>query len=162
MSDEKNNNIDDDTNEDDSKMDTSKILRDVKNTKDIQKTVSSDNNNENVSNNTTVSESLGKTNDILLDINSIRTEICKLTLNPCQREYLNNSVLPLLTVLDFLSRSANNLASSVNYLSGSCITFRKESNLKDTLHTVYEINKQCDDVYKELKRRVDKLLCYKD
>jgi hypothetical protein len=105
-----------------------------------------------------ISETINEASTTLRNVNVIREELCKLSLNPCEREYYNNCILPLLTILSGITTSSLNLASSANYLSNSNIIFRKKSDIKDTLHLAYDINKKSEDVYKTLVVRIDKLL----
>jgi len=105
-----------------------------------------------------ISDTITETSANLRNINIIREELCKLSLNPCEREYFNNCILPLLTTLTGITSASSNLASSASDLSNSNILFRKKSNIKDTLDLVYDINKKSEDVYKALVKRIDKML----
>lgn len=106
----------------------------------------------------TVSDIIRDTSALLININSIRAELIRLFINLKEPIYFNNSVVPLLTVLTQLSATSYALSSSQDLLSKSIITHAKRSKLKDTIHLIYNMNGECDDVYKELKRRIDLLM----
>lgn len=104
------------------------------------------------------SDTINEASTTLRNINVIREELCKLSLNPCEREYFNNCILPLISILTSITTASLNLASSANYLNNSNILFRKKSDIKDTLHLAYDMNRKSEDVYEALKKRIDKLL----
>lgn len=101
-------------------------------------------------------------NIILQDLNSIKEQIAKLPLNPLQLSYFQNSVYPLLYTIEYLSTTSLNLASSANYLSTSIVTHAKDSKIRDTLHLVYTMNADCEDIYRILHKRIDTLLCLEE
>jgi hypothetical protein len=105
-----------------------------------------------------ISSTISQTTDTLKNINTIKDELCKLPLNPCEMDYINNSVNPLLNILYQISTASFNLASSANLLSTSSVVHPKKHELKDTVHLVYKINDECEDVYDELKRRINFVL----
>lgn len=98
----------------------------------------------------------------LSDLNSIKNQLTQIPLNPLQLNYFNNSVVPLLTSLENLSTISLNLSTTASYLSTSIVMHEKESKLKDTLHLVYKINEDCEDIYHILKRRIETLLYLED
>ena len=73
-------------------------------------------------------------------------------------EFITNNIYPLLNILYQLSTTSYNLASSANLLSTSSIVHPKNSDLKDTVHLVYNINDKCEDVYDVLKKRINFVL----
>lgn len=93
----------------------------------------------------------------LAAINSIKTELCKLPLNFCEREYIASCVNPLETAIELLSRTSFDLATSVSVLSSSAIVPRKKGKIKDTIHTIYVMNEEVEDLYKILKGRLKRL-----
>jgi hypothetical protein len=113
---------------------------------------------ENISSEMPTNSTIQKTEDTLKNINSIKDELCKLPLDPCENQYITNNITPLLNVLYFLSTSSLSLATSVNFLTNSPIVHAKKSELKETLHLIYNINDECDDVYDVIKKRIKVLL----
>ncbi|WP_147590135.1 hypothetical protein [Clostridium polynesiense] len=105
-----------------------------------------------------INDALSKSDILLRTLNSIKTELCRINLDFCEREYYTNCILPLLSILNQLSIVSIDLASSVNILTSSCIVFRKESRLEDTIKLVYSINKKCGEIYDVLSGRIDALL----
>ena len=107
-----------------------------------------------VNTNTTITQ----TSDILKNINFIKEELCKLPLDPCELEYITIRVNPLMSIINQLSNASSNLAVSVSYLQTSPVVHPKKSELKNTIHLMYDLNEECEDVFKELKRRINKVL----
>lgn len=107
--------------------------------------------------NVNVNSAINQTALTLVAINSVKTELCRLPLDFCEREYIANCVTPLVTAMEFLSRTGFDLATSVNILTTSPIVPRKKGKLKDTIHTIYSINEEVEDVYKVLKKRFKKI-----
>lgn len=105
-----------------------------------------------------ISTTITQTADLLRNINSIKDELCKLPLDTCELEYINNDVNPLLNVLNQLANISANLAVSVNYLTISPVVHPKKSELKDTIHLIYDINEECEDVFDVLKHRINRVL----
>lgn len=103
-------------------------------------------------------DELVKANESLIAINSIKNELCRLPLDFCQREYFNNEVNPLLSVIFNLAIIGSNFAGSVSTLTTSPIVPRKKGKLKSTINLIYDINSKCKDVYKELEKRIDIML----
>ena len=99
-----------------------------------------------------------QTADILRNINSIKDELCKLPLDPCELDYITIRVNPLMNILNQLANVSANLATAVNFLTISPVVHPKKSDLKDTINLIYNINDECEDVYKVLKHRINKVL----
>jgi hypothetical protein len=91
-------------------------------------------------------------------INTIKEEICKLPLNLCEKEYIDNCITPILDITSKLSAISINLANSVNVLTTSPIVTRKKSKIKDTIDLIYDLNEQCENTYDAVKKRIDRLL----
>lgn len=105
-----------------------------------------------------ITDTIDKTSTTLQDINNIKSQLARLDLDPRQLAYYENSIAPLLTILHDISTASYNLASSSSILATSPIVCAKHSKLKDTIHLVYAINEECEDVYKCLKKRIDLLI----
>lgn len=103
---------------------------------------------------TTVSQA----SDTLKNINTIKDELCKLPLDPCENEYIINSVLPLTNILYMISTASVNLSNSANILTNSPIVHAKKSEIKDTIDLIYNINEECEDLFKIIKKRLNVLL----
>ncbi|MDW8802015.1 hypothetical protein P8V03_12730 [Clostridium sp. A1-XYC3] len=136
------------------------ILSGIESAKNLQNGISqgTSENQTAQSSDTSISDSIDKASSTLQNINNIKEQLAKLDLNPRESLYFDNCINPLLTVLNQLSSTSVNLATSSYYLSTSIITHGKESKLKDTIHLVYDINKECEDVYDVLEKRIDTLL----
>ena len=89
-----------------------------------------------------VNATIAQTAQTLAALNSIKTELCRLPLDFCEREYIANCVTPLETAMEFISRTSFELATSVSILTTSPIVPRKKGKLKDTIHTIYSINEE--------------------
>jgi len=105
-----------------------------------------------------VTETINNTVSMLTAIISIKTELCRLPLSFCEREYVDNYVTPLVTVLFFLSLTSVELSIPVSFLTFSPIVPPKKSKLKDTIHLIYDINEECEELYKMLKKRLKPLI----
>ncbi|WP_097027183.1 hypothetical protein [Clostridium peptidivorans] len=105
-----------------------------------------------------VTAAINNADAMLTAINSIKTELCRLPLNFCEREYIENCVNPILITLLFLSLISYELASSVSILTFSSIVPPKKSKLKSTIHLIYNINEEFEDLFKVLKRRLKPLI----
>ncbi|WML37277.1 hypothetical protein [Clostridium sp. OS1-26] len=103
-------------------------------------------------------QNISQTSTLLQNINNIREQLARLNIDPSQRIYYENCVVPLLTTLYELSASSATLATSVNFLATSPVVHSKTSQLRDTTHLIYHINEKCEDVYKVLKKRIDIML----
>lgn len=132
-------------------IDTSNIINSV----EAKIVVENKNENVNVQPDTTIKSTISDTADILKNIDDIKDELCKLPLDPCESDYINNYINPMLNVLYQLSTTSLNLSNSVYYLTNSPIVHPKRSELEDTLHLVYNINDECEDVYKIVKKRLN-------
>ena len=73
---------------------------------------------------------ISQASDTLKNINTIKDELCKLPLDPCESEYILNSVFPLTNTLYLLSTTAVNLSNPANILTISPIVHAKKSELK--------------------------------
>lgn len=102
---------------------------------------------------------MNKTNETLILIDSIKTQICRLPLNPCPREYFNLYIFPLLTTLDMLSRSSYNLGTSSALISDSKTLCVNTLELQKNLNLIYCINRKCAELYCALEKNVDSLIC---
>ncbi|MBZ9685907.1 hypothetical protein G9F72_006065 [Clostridium estertheticum] len=105
-----------------------------------------------------VTAAINNTDALLTAINSIKTELCRLPLNFCEREYIENCVNPILIALFFLSFTSYELAFTVSILSSSPIVPPKKSKLKKTIRIIYNINEECEELYKLLKKRLEPLI----
>lgn len=123
-----------------------------------QTTSTSNSDNTTNASTTTNTSTIDRTSATLQNINNIKSELAKLDLDPRQLAYYENAIAPLLTTLLNLSTVSYDLASSTNTLASSPVVCAKHSKLKDTIRLVYDINDQCEDLYKCLKKRVDLLL----
>lgn len=112
-----------------------------------------------------VNTTIAQTAQTLAAINSIKTELCRLPLDFCEREYIANCITPLGTAMELVARTGFELATSASILTTSPIVPRKKGELKDTIYTIYSINDEVEDIYKVLKKRLKKLTqgdnCYK-
>lgn len=106
---------------------------------------------------TNVNTTILQTAQTLTALNSIKTELCRLPLDFCEREYIANCITPLETAMEFISRTGFELATSVSILTTSPIVPRKKGKLRDTIHTIYSINEEVEDIYKVLKNRLTKI-----
>lgn len=113
---------------------------------------------ENIESPNSINKCIDKTENTLKDINSIKDELCKLPLNPCESQYINNSINPLLNILYLLAQTSSGLSNSARFLTTSSIVHPKNSDIKDTTHLIYKINDECDDIYDVLKKRLEVLL----
>lgn len=141
--------------ETETKQNVKNILSDIENSEKIKKTIESNNENACFQTDMPVSSTINETADVLKNINSIKDELCKLPLDPCENNYISNYINPLLSVLNLLSSTSVNLATSVYYLTNSPVVHPKKSELEDTIHLIYNINEECEDVYKIVKRRLN-------
>ncbi|MCB2295654.1 hypothetical protein LGK95_19445 [Clostridium algoriphilum] len=107
---------------------------------------------------TTPSTTISQASDTLKNINTIKDELCKLPLDPCENEYIINSVLPLTNILYMISTASVNLSNSANILTNSPIVHAKKSEIKDTIDLIYNINEECEDLFKVIKKRLNVLL----
>ena len=101
---------------------------------------------------------INQTSNTLKDINSIKDELCKLPLDPCESEYILNSVFPLTNTLYLLSTTAVNLSNTANILTISPIVHPKKTELKDMIDLAYDIDEECKDLFKVIKKRLKVLL----
>jgi len=109
-----------------------------------------------------ISDTLSQTAERLQSINIIKDELYKLPLDTSEMQFIINNINPLLNILYQLSTTSYNLSGSTNLLSISSIVKPKRSELKDTVHLVYKINDECEDVYEVLKKRINSILKNKE
>lgn len=105
-----------------------------------------------------ISAIIVKTAETLAALNTIKTELCKLPLDFCEKVYIENCIAPLEVVMELLARTGYDLSTSVNILTTSPIVQRKKGELKDTIHTIYRINEQVEDLYDVLKKRFKRII----
>lgn len=98
---------------------------------------------------------------VLNNINSLKNAICELPLDPCEQKYIEVNITPLLNVIDELSRISSNLSNSVDVLSSSVIVCPNRCELEQTLHFIYDINNKCEELFCNVDKRIDTLLCRK-
>ena len=106
----------------------------------------------------TTGTTISQASDTLKNINTIKDELCKLPLDPCENEYIINSVLPLTNILYMISTASVNLSNSANILTNSPIVHAKKSEIKDIIDLIYNINEECEDLFKVIKKRLNVLL----
>ncbi|WP_102400058.1 hypothetical protein [Haloimpatiens massiliensis] len=94
--------------------------------------------------------------DKLVALNQIREELVKLELNPKYRIFYDQNVSPLLLSLLSLSYASINFSHSASFLN--TINNSKNSEIKDLLHLVYDIQGTSQHVLCELEKQLDILL----
>lgn len=104
-----------------------------------------------------ISAIIVQTAETLTALNTIKTELCKLPLDFCEKVYIENCIAPLEVAMELLSRTSYDLSTSVNILTTSPIVQRKKGELKDTIHTIYSINELVEDLYDVLKKRFKRI-----
>ncbi|MEW9096118.1 MAG: hypothetical protein AB2417_13645 [Clostridiaceae bacterium] len=139
------------------------LLSDIENSKKLNNMLTQDNAaqgnvDKDICSNLSINDTINQTADTLKNINSIKDELCKLPLDPCESEYISNSVFPLVNILYLISTTSLNLSNSVNILTTSSIVHPKRSELKDTISLIYDINEECEDLFKVIKKRLKILL----
>lgn len=140
------------------KLTVDDILSDISSSEQLNEIISGSNLESLPEEDKPISTTIAQTAEMLKNINVIKDELCKLPLNTCEIDYVTTNVLPLLTVLYELSTVSENLAASANFLSISPVVHPKRHDLKDTVHLVYKINDECEDVYEVLKKRINLVL----
>lgn len=135
-----------------------KFVSDIDNAKKINEILIENKDFETLQKDLPISSTISKTTNTLREINAIKSELCKLPLDPCENEFIDTNVTPLLTVLTQLASASVSLSTSVYYLTISPIVHAKHSEIKDTLHLVYNINDECEDVYHIVKKRINTIL----
>ncbi|WP_315118103.1 hypothetical protein [uncultured Clostridium sp.] len=136
----------------------SSLLSDIENSKNLNNILTKSNVAENPCADLSINTTISQTADTLKNINSIKDELCKLPLDPCESEYIANSVFPLANILYLVSTASLNLSTSVNVLTTSSIVHPKKSDIKDTIGLIYDINEECEDLFKVIKKRLKILL----
>lgn len=104
-----------------------------------------------------VNAAIDNTDALLTAIIAVNTELCRLTLNLCESAYIDYYVNPILTSLFSLSIISFELSISISVLSFSPIVPPKKSKLKSTIDLIYDINEECEDLFKVLKKRLKPL-----
>lgn len=116
-------------------------------------------NTDNTEDNTCPStERLEKTALVLENVNSIKDNLAKLPLNPAEKEYIETNIDPLLGVINIFSNVSANLASSVDQLDTSYVTTPKKSKINHTEELMYDINEDCEEIYRIIKKRLRPIL----
>lgn len=105
-----------------------------------------------------IKQAMNGVDKALIAIDSINNNLCNLPIDPCIKQYYDSNVAPLLLTMNSLSSISANLATSVSILTNSPIIPRKKSKLKDTIHLIYKLNNDCENIYEVLKKSVDLLL----
>ncbi len=136
------------------------LISDINSSKQLNNILTGCGNIENACSDFSISSTIDKSADTLKNINSIKDELCKLPLDTCENQYITNNVFPLVNILYLLSTTSLNLSTSVNYLTVSSIVHPKKSELKDTIHLIYKINDECDDLYDLVKKKLKVLPNY--
>lgn len=93
--------------------------------------------------------------DFIEETNRIKRELSELPLDPREKAYLENSVFPLIDLLYKLSNTSSSLAASLLYLSQSYTTKPKRGKIKKTEKTIYDINENCDILFKFIEKRIE-------
>jgi hypothetical protein len=139
-------------------INTCDLLSDIEKSKELNMIVTESQQGVNVCPELPISTTITQTADLLKNINVIKDELCKLPLDLCEMEFINNRVNPLMNIINQLSNATANLAVSVTYLQTSSLVRPKRSELKDTIHLMYDLNEECEDVFKVLKHRINRVL----
>jgi hypothetical protein len=96
--------------------------------------------------------------DTLKNVNVIKDELCKLPIDICETEYITNSILPMLTILNQFANITYGIANGVSSLNVSPLVSPDKSELKDAIHLCYKVLDQAEDVYDVLKKRINLLI----
>lgn len=134
------------------------LLSDIENSKKINEILIKSKADEENCTQVSINDTINQTADTLKNINTIKDELCKLPLNPCESEYIANSVFPLVNILYLISTTSVNLSNSVNVLTTSSIVHPKRSELKDTISLIYDINEECEELFRVIKKRLNIVL----
>ncbi|WP_051931392.1 hypothetical protein [Clostridium sp. KNHs214] len=94
--------------------------------------------------------------DKLVALNQIREELVKLELDPKYRIFYDQNISPLLLSLLSLSYTSINFSTSASFLN--TINTSKNSEIKDLLHLVYDIENLSEHVFCELEKQLDILI----
>lgn len=130
------------------------LLSDIQNSEKLNDMLTQDNIVQDMCSNLSINSTISQTADTLKNINSIKDELCKMPLDTCENQYINNSVFPLTNTLYLISTASLNLSNSVNILTTSSIVHPKKSELKDTIDLIYDMNEECADLFKVIKKRL--------
>lgn len=135
----------------------SNSISDIRNAKQQEEAIVKSQTGEATDSEIKTSTTVNKTAEVLTTINTIKTELCKLPLDFCEKEYIAEYITPLLTTIDFISSTGVNLSTTVSILTTSPIVPRKKSKLKDTIDLVYKLNEDCEELYEVLHKRLKSL-----
>lgn len=133
------------------------LISDIENSKQLNNVLSCGNINADTISNLSINSTINQTAETLKNINVIKDELCKLPLDTCGSEYVTTNIFPLVNILYLLANSSYSLAGSANLLNLSPVVHPKKSEIKDTIDLVYDINEQCDDIFKIVKKRLKTL-----
>lgn len=97
--------------------------------------------------------------NLINNINSLKRAICELPLDPCEQKYIEINITPMLNIADELSRISSNLANSVALLSTSVIVCPNRCEIEQTINFIYELNRKCEEVYCNVNKKINNLLC---
>lgn len=142
-----------------SKTHTSELKSEIKNLDSDNSEEQEDPSNTTTSQGTTGIDSIiSQTADTLRNINAIKDELCRLPLDTCESEYITNSILPMLTILNQFSNITYCLANSISMMNISPLVHSDRSELKEGINLCYKILDQSEDLYDVLKKRVNLVL----
>ncbi|MDP4146359.1 MAG: hypothetical protein Q8936_18070 [Bacillota bacterium] len=105
-----------------------------------------------------ISSTYDDENDLYGEANAMQEQLSKLHLDSKKQQYVEENIKPLVSLLVGLSSTSFNLSNSAAVLTSNPIVSRKKSKLKDTIRLVYNINDECEDIYKIVKKRINYLL----
>jgi hypothetical protein len=101
-------------------------------------------------------DDLKKINALVLalkDVNALREELIKLSINPDTRLIYENEIYPLLKTLESLSLSSYDFSTAAKNLAS--INISSNSKVKDAVKITDSIDKLSKDVFKVLKSAVE-------
>ncbi|MCB2289012.1 hypothetical protein LGK97_04425 [Clostridium sp. CS001] len=94
--------------------------------------------------------------DKVVNINLLRFELDKLTLDFKARAYFENDIKPLIDTLNVLSYGSANFSISATNMAGT--NFGHSSKIKESLDLVEEINEIAEELIEVLKCKVHNML----
>lgn len=95
----------------------------------------------------------------LNNINFLKNALCELPLNPCEQKFIATNVIPLLSVMEQISRTSVNLSTSVSILSTTTIVPPRTEELIETINFIYRLNNEAECIYDVLIKRINKVVC---